>query len=124
MTQVEEDTQLATCLRLPPTATVGVSEGTSAVDWAPLHAQAASAGATPASLASLDSLLESLHSVAGLRARMQALQWALSLRQNILSQVNHRSLPPPEADVGVHCSCAPRGLLTCQATAIATRDLA
>lgn len=53
-------------------------------------AQAASAGATPASLASLDSLLESLLRVAGVHARMQALQWALSLRQNILTQVGQQ----------------------------------
>lgn len=52
-----------------------------------MHMQAASAGATPASMASLDSLLEALLRVAGLHARMQALQWALSLRHHILSQV-------------------------------------
>ena len=57
---------------------------------AAMPAQAASAGATPASLASLDSLLESLLRVTGLHARVQTLQWALSLRQNILSQVGHQ----------------------------------
>lgn len=71
--------------------------------------QAASAGGTPASLASLDSLLEALLRVAGLHARMQALQWALSLRSNVLSQVSHHYVrhEDPSAHVRTcHKTCA------------------
>ncbi len=49
--------------------------------------QAASASATPASLASLDSLMEGLLRTAGLPAKIQTLRWALSLRAQILGQV-------------------------------------
>ena len=49
--------------------------------------QAASASATPASLASLDSLMEGLLRTAGLLAKIQTLRWALSLRAQILGQV-------------------------------------
>ena len=53
--------------------------------------QAALLGGTPASLASLDLLLEGLIRTAGLPARIHALQWALSLRHQILSEVGGHS---------------------------------
>lgn len=52
-----------------------------------MSVQAALLGGTPASLASLDLLLEGLIRTAGLPAKIRALQWALSLRHQILSEV-------------------------------------
>lgn len=52
-----------------------------------MSVQAALLGGTPASLASLDLLLEGLIRTAGLPAKIRALQWAFSLRHQILSEV-------------------------------------
>ena len=61
------------------------------VMWWTLGAQAAAAGGTPASMAALDALLECLIRTAGLPAKVSILQWATSLRYQVLTQVSLKS---------------------------------